>query len=224
MWAPEHVLSSLLCPVRHRRVDAAAQNACMDALSTAPLSPDSDLPPSPHFTGESVPLRKAPAWMRRPAGASFGFGGKLVSFANHKTQTTDAGGQVRALVYVGPQDGLQSYSLHISFHLVSPTCHVHGKGCVTHGQRVEGRTTAPPVAGICTGSCDWQVCTQFPAIGRYMHRFLLLAGMCTGSCYWQVCTQVPAIGRYMHTGSCYWQVYAKVPAMLCSWTNPHLHS
>ena len=33
-----------------------------------------------HLTaGETQPLRKAPAWMRRPCGATFGFGGKLVS-------------------------------------------------------------------------------------------------------------------------------------------------
>ena len=52
--------------------------------------------------GQSAPLRKAPAWMRRPAGARFGFGGKLVSFANHKTQTTDESGQVRAVPCVSP--------------------------------------------------------------------------------------------------------------------------
>ena len=30
----------------------------------------------------SLPMRKAPKWMKRPAGASFGFGGKLVSFGS----------------------------------------------------------------------------------------------------------------------------------------------
>jgi hypothetical protein len=37
------------------------------------------------FSGEAQPLRKAPQWMKRPCGVSFGFGGRLVSFANHKT-------------------------------------------------------------------------------------------------------------------------------------------
>lgn len=34
-----------------------------------------------------MPLRKAPVWMKRPCGATFGFGGKLVSFVNHKVRT-----------------------------------------------------------------------------------------------------------------------------------------
>ena len=55
--------------------------------------------PSLHFgvcAGDAKPLKKAPTWMMRPCGASFGFGGRLVSFANHKQQITDpATGQVR---------------------------------------------------------------------------------------------------------------------------------
>ena len=43
-------------------------------------------------TGEAVPLKRAPAWMRRPAGATFGFGGKLVSFANIKGPPAAADG------------------------------------------------------------------------------------------------------------------------------------
>lgn len=42
--------------------------------------------------GEAQPLKKAPQWMKRPCGVSFGFGGRLVSFANHKTATVDAHG------------------------------------------------------------------------------------------------------------------------------------
>ncbi|MEW5306110.1 MAG: hypothetical protein WDW36_008602 [Sanguina aurantia] len=48
-------------------------------------------------TGESVPLKKAPLWMRRPACATFGFGGKLVSVTNHKAQVNDATGQQRVV-------------------------------------------------------------------------------------------------------------------------------
>ncbi|KAJ8319239.1 hypothetical protein KUTeg_004330 [Tegillarca granosa] len=33
-----------------------------------------------------MPLQKPPKWLRKPVGASFGFGGKLVSFENTKTQ------------------------------------------------------------------------------------------------------------------------------------------
>jgi protein transport protein SEC31 len=36
------------------------------------------------------PLKKAPAWMKRPVGCSWGFGGRLVSFANTKRQVVDA--------------------------------------------------------------------------------------------------------------------------------------
>lgn len=48
--------------------------------------------------GESKPLKKAPGWLRRPCGATFGFGGKLVSFVNHKQQLPDpATGQVKTV-------------------------------------------------------------------------------------------------------------------------------
>lgn len=47
--------------------------------------------------GDSTPLRKAPAWMKRPCGAAFGFGGKLVSFVNQRQQVSDSSGQVRFL-------------------------------------------------------------------------------------------------------------------------------
>ncbi|KAK9829183.1 hypothetical protein WJX72_004364 [[Myrmecia] bisecta] len=37
-------------------------------------------------TGPRQPLKRAPAWMKRPVGATFGFGGKLVQFHNVKRQ------------------------------------------------------------------------------------------------------------------------------------------
>ena len=37
----------------------------------------------------AVPLGKVPAWLKRPVGASFGFGGKLVSFTNEKRKLAD---------------------------------------------------------------------------------------------------------------------------------------
>ena len=33
-------------------------------------------------TGPATPLKRAPAWLKRPAGAAFGFGNRLVSFKN----------------------------------------------------------------------------------------------------------------------------------------------
>lgn len=48
------------------------------------------------IVGDATPLAKAPAWMRRPVGATFGFGGRLVSFSHNRTQLTDpATGAVR---------------------------------------------------------------------------------------------------------------------------------
>lgn len=46
--------------------------------------------------GDVKPLKKPPTWLRRPSGACFGFGGRLVSFSNHTQQLTDPmTGQVR---------------------------------------------------------------------------------------------------------------------------------
>ncbi|KAG8188070.1 hypothetical protein JTE90_014309 [Oedothorax gibbosus] len=39
----------------------------------------------------SVPLQKPPKWVRKPVGASFGFGGKLVSFVNDTTSSSQSG-------------------------------------------------------------------------------------------------------------------------------------
>ncbi len=36
--------------------------------------------------GPKAPLARAPAWLKRPAGATFGFGGQLVAFQNHRSQ------------------------------------------------------------------------------------------------------------------------------------------
>lgn len=49
----------------------------MDGYAKAPLQAQNIAP-------ESVDLPKPPKWMRRPVGASFGFGGKLISFENEK--------------------------------------------------------------------------------------------------------------------------------------------
>jgi hypothetical protein len=44
-----------------------------------------------------MPLKKAPAWLKRPCGATFGFSGKLVSFANQTQQVSDPSGQVKTV-------------------------------------------------------------------------------------------------------------------------------
>lgn len=51
---------------------------------------------NPASAGDAKPLKKPPTWLRRPSGACFGFGGRLVSFNNHVQQLTDPmTGQVR---------------------------------------------------------------------------------------------------------------------------------
>lgn len=39
--------------------------------------------------GDAKPLKKPPAWLKRPVSVSFGFGGRLSSMANHKQQMQD---------------------------------------------------------------------------------------------------------------------------------------
>lgn len=72
----------------------AVHNLHSCTLSKVTETVNADFTVTHESTGETVPLRKAPQWMRRPVGATFGFGGKLVTFNNHKVQATDATGQV----------------------------------------------------------------------------------------------------------------------------------
>ncbi|KAF8071322.1 SEC31B [Scenedesmus sp. PABB004] len=78
---------------RRRRGRPQQQQLC-GAAAPAPrrAAPDG----AAAAAGDVKPLKKAPTWLRRPAGVCFGFGGRLVSFANHKQQVTDPmSGQVR---------------------------------------------------------------------------------------------------------------------------------
>ncbi|XP_023705951.1 protein transport protein Sec31A isoform X4 [Cryptotermes secundus] len=56
----------------------------MDAFAQAP-------PQRQQQQQSPVDLRKPPKWLRRPVGASFGFGGKLVSFGNERVQAGQTG-------------------------------------------------------------------------------------------------------------------------------------
>ena len=59
--------------------------------ASAPLDGLSGVVPN----GTPAPMQRAPAWMRRPCGASFGFGGGLVTFGARREDGTVAGpGQV----------------------------------------------------------------------------------------------------------------------------------
>lgn len=52
--------------------------------------------------GPAAPLRRCPQWVKRPCGASFGFGGKLLSFANRKVPGPDGALVQSGYVNVSP--------------------------------------------------------------------------------------------------------------------------
>lgn len=77
------------------KVGLAALHSCTGAKVVEMMTEDFQV--TRQVTGDSQPLKKAPQWMKRPCGATFGFGGKLVSFQNQKTQVADATGQPKVV-------------------------------------------------------------------------------------------------------------------------------
>lgn len=59
-------------------------NKIADSFATDAFSSVGVQPPAQETELPSVPLKKAPKWLRTPVGASFTFGGKLVTFKNIK--------------------------------------------------------------------------------------------------------------------------------------------
>ncbi|KAK7120107.1 hypothetical protein R3I94_020205 [Phoxinus phoxinus] len=67
----------------------------MDPFGTGKTLPPLQLPPPSSTQSTITPLKKPPKWIRRPVGASFAFGGKLVTLDNikppaHQPQQTSA--------------------------------------------------------------------------------------------------------------------------------------
>ncbi|KAM9329298.1 protein transport protein Sec31A [Gastrophryne carolinensis] len=60
----------------------------LDPFGTGQPLPPLQLPQQPAQQNTVMPLKKPPKWLRRPVGASFSFGGKLVSFEAEKTPPT----------------------------------------------------------------------------------------------------------------------------------------
>ncbi|XP_064414778.1 protein transport protein Sec31A isoform X7 [Latimeria chalumnae] len=58
----------------------------LDPFGTGQPLPPLQLPQQTTQESTILPLKKPPKWIRRPVGASFAFGGKLVSFVNEKPQ------------------------------------------------------------------------------------------------------------------------------------------
>lgn len=73
----------------------------MDPFGTGQPLPPLQLPQQTPQQSSVQPLKKPPKWLRRPVGASFSFGGKLVTFGAEKTQPTQQQPQAeRFNVYV----------------------------------------------------------------------------------------------------------------------------
>lgn len=75
------VMGGSLAPQQHSTVDKISSSFdSMDPFGTGQMLPPLQVP-QPQTQGTIVPpLKKPPKWIRRPVGASFGFGGKLVTF------------------------------------------------------------------------------------------------------------------------------------------------
>uniref|UniRef100_A0A8C6VQC0 Protein transport protein Sec31A n=1 Tax=Naja naja TaxID=35670 RepID=A0A8C6VQC0_NAJNA len=58
----------------------------LDPFGTGHPLPPLQLPQQTSLQSTVLPLKKPPKWIRRPVGASFSFGGRLVTFENSKTQ------------------------------------------------------------------------------------------------------------------------------------------
>lgn len=80
------------------KINFYSLNACTVPAMVESLNADFTVSRAP--AGDSVPLKKAPAWMKRPCGATFGFGGKLVSFTNPDHAAAEAGAPKKSSVSI----------------------------------------------------------------------------------------------------------------------------
>ncbi|XP_068089726.1 protein transport protein Sec31A isoform X3 [Hyperolius riggenbachi] len=73
----------------------------MDPFGTGQPLPPLQMPQQTTQQSTVIPLKKPPKWLRRPVGASFSFGGKLVTFEAEKAQPTQQNPQAQRFhVYV----------------------------------------------------------------------------------------------------------------------------
>ncbi|XP_038647602.1 protein transport protein Sec31A isoform X2 [Scyliorhinus canicula] len=70
---------------RQRQISSSFGN--LDPFGTGQTLPPLQLPQSVAQPSVVLPLKKPPKWIRRPVGATFAFGGKLVTFQNVKPQS-----------------------------------------------------------------------------------------------------------------------------------------
>ncbi|XP_045646490.1 protein transport protein Sec31A isoform X5 [Ursus americanus] len=73
--------------LRQKQVDKLSSSfGNLDPFGTGQPLPPLQIPQQTAQHNIVLPLKKPPKWIRRPVGASFSFGGKLVTFGNVKTQ------------------------------------------------------------------------------------------------------------------------------------------
>ncbi|XP_070613047.1 protein transport protein Sec31A isoform X1 [Erythrolamprus reginae] len=72
----------------------------LDPFGTGQPLPPLQLPQQTTAQSTVLPLKKPPKWIRRPVGASFSFGGRLVTFENSKTQQQGEHPQQHHHVYI----------------------------------------------------------------------------------------------------------------------------
>ncbi|KAM9295666.1 protein transport protein Sec31A isoform 2-T2 [Morus bassanus] len=77
--------------LRQKQVDQLSSSfGNLDPFGTGQPLPPLQLPQQTAPQSVLLPLKKPPKWIRRPVGASFSFGGKLVTFENAKSQQQPA--------------------------------------------------------------------------------------------------------------------------------------
>ncbi|KAM4707945.1 protein transport protein Sec31A isoform 3-T3 [Discoglossus pictus] len=80
----------------------------LDPFGTGQTLPPLQLPQQPTQQSTVIPLKKPPKWLRRPVGASFSFGGKLVTFEATKPQPAQQQQQQH------PQAAHQPFHVYVS--------------------------------------------------------------------------------------------------------------
>ncbi|NXF40287.1 SC31A protein, partial [Nyctibius bracteatus] len=87
--------------LRQKQVDQLSSSfGNLDPFGTGQPLPPLQLPQQTTPQSVLLPLKKPPKWIRRPVGASFSFGGKLVTFENAKSQQQPGIEQQHHHVYV----------------------------------------------------------------------------------------------------------------------------
>ncbi|XP_010159295.1 PREDICTED: protein transport protein Sec31A isoform X1 [Eurypyga helias] len=87
--------------LRHKQVDQLSSSfGNLDPFGTGQPLPPLQLPQQTASQSVVLPLKKPPKWIQRPVGASFSFGGKLVTFENAKSQQQPGVEQQRHHVFV----------------------------------------------------------------------------------------------------------------------------